>query len=369
MAKTKEVQLDIAESVEEIFHELEKELGDNKGALLVNDWAQDNPITGWVQSPSFLLDCATGFSKGFGLAMPNIVELSGPDNSAKSALLLSYMASIQRMGGVVWYIDPENSLKPNTVKLSGINVMDKSRFKTLQFESIEECLKAVEIIIERHVEKMPSVPLGIGLDSVAAALSFAEAKEEAEDMDEDAKAVVAEQARILKRKMRRLIRKVRSHNILFVITNHLIYDIGQSKFKKFGPPSMQTPGGGAIRYFASVRMEMKFLRTIKRKETDVVYASRISVEVKKNRFTDCWRKVEIEVRSTGVEDYDTLVEFMLKHGGINQEGTRLVWRDRKMYQSVMRDFFLNNPEEWIEFKKDALDVMSKIWDEKKKEGV
>lgn len=342
---------------------LRSDFSKDDDATFVSDYLRQDPITAWVSTNSFLLDCAIGYPKGYGLPMPSIVEIVGSEGTGKSSLAYAVMANIQHMGGWSNLIDAEGMFTREYAMLAGLN-MDKSAFGYSQMSLLENCLRTIQRTMERHYAIAPDMPLAITLDSVAGCTVLPEKEAE---KGEPARAL---HARILARALRsgitsQMYTKVSvDDDELLVGRPAVIMFINQLKSTMATNPyqqQMDSFGGKGLKYHARVRLQLDRSTTIKTQDGNVA-GFRCKVKVLKNKVSSPFREIEFEFRfDGGIEDYLPVMEFMEKYGFLDRSGNRYMWKGKAYYPSGLRDHMRSHPQDWLEMRQQALLSVEKAW--------
>lgn len=342
---------------------LRSDFSKDDDATFVSDYLRQDPITAWVSTNSFLLDCAIGYPKGYGLPMPSIVEIVGSEGTGKSSLAYAVMANIQHMGGWSNLIDAEGMFTREYAMLAGLN-MDKSAFGYSQMSLLENCLRTIQRTMERHYAIAPDMPLAITLDSVAGCTVLPEKEAE---KGEPARAL---HARILARALRsgitsQMYTKVSvDDDELLVGRPAVIMFINQLKSTMATNPyqqQMDSFGGKGLKYHSRVRLQLDRSTTIKTQDGNVA-GFRCKVKVLKNKVSSPFREIEFEFRfDGGIEDYLPVMEFMEKYGFLDRSGNRYMWKGKAYYPSGLRDHMRSHPQDWLEMRQQALLSVEKAW--------
>jgi recombination protein RecA len=259
-----------------------------------------------IPTGSIALDLALGVG---GVPRGRITEIFGPESSGKTTLCQHILAEAQRRGGVVAFIDVEHALDPHYAKMCGVNV---DELLVSQPDTGEQALEITETLIRSG---------GIDcvvVDSVAALVPRAEIEGEMGD------SFVGIQARLMSQALRKLTGAVSRSNTALVFTNQLREKIGVM----FGNPEV-TPGGRALKFYASVRLDIRRIETIKN-GTEAI-GSRVRVKVVKNKVAAPFRVAEFDVmygegvsREGGLLDVGVALDVVSKTGAwFNYGETRL----------------------------------------------
>lgn len=346
---------------------LREDMSKEEDVTFVSDYLRQDPITGWVSTNSFLLDCALGYPKGYGLPLPSIVEIVGNESSGKSSLAYAVMANIQRMGGWSNLIDAEGMFTREYAMLAGLD-LEKDKFGYSQMSRLESCLQTMQRTVERHYALAPDMPLAVTLDSVAGCT----VGPEQEAMRENGEPARALHARILARSLRSGITNLmytkvndEGHDLLIGRPVVMMF-INQMKSTMATNPyqqQMDSFGGKGLKYHARVRIQLDRGSMLwdKTKE-EAPHGFRCRVKILKNKVASPYREIEFDFNfATGIEDYFPVMDFMDKYGAIEKSGNRFIWKERAYYPNAFRDFLRANPDEWLAMRQQCLLAVEKAW--------
>ncbi len=274
-----------------------------------------------VPTGALSLDLALGVG---GLPRGRIVEIYGPEASGKTTICLSVIAEAQKLGGVVAFIDAEHALDPIWAEIIGVKLDD---LLISQPDTGEQALEIAEQLI-----RSGGIDILV-IDSVAALVPRSEIEGEMGD------AVVGMQARLMSQALRKLTAVVAKSKTIVIFTNQLRQKIGVM----FGNPET-TPGGLALKFYASVRLDVRKIETLK--EQDKVIGSRVRVKVVKNKVAPPFRTAEFDIMSDGISKEGNIIdvgietEIITKNGAFLKHGDLLIGQGREAAKMYLRE----NPE-------------------------
>ncbi len=299
--KTKEEQ---RESVEDLLKDIQGKFGEGAimrlGGIKVVD--VDTIST---SSPS--LDIALGVG---GIPRGRITEIYGAESSGKTTLTLHVIAEAQKKKGRAAFIDAEHALDPVYARRIGVKTTD---LLISQPDSGEQALDIVESLVRSKAVDV------IVIDSVAALTPRAEIEGEMGDQQ------IGLQARLMSRALRKLTAIVAQTNTAIIFTNQTRMKIGGMRF---GNP-VTTPGGKALKFYASVRIELR--RIAKIKKGDEIIGSRIRAKVVKNKVAPPFREAEFDIiYNEGISASGDLLNLAFKKGIVSRKGTTYYYGDVKL---------------------------------------
>jgi recombination protein RecA len=299
--------------------QLEKKYG--KGAIMSLGTSVADKVEAF-SSGSLSLDIALGIG---GFPRGRICEIYGPESSGKTTLALSATAEVQRAGGTVVYIDAEHALDVNYAKRLGV---DTSKLLVSQPDCGEQALEICEALVSSN-----SVDLVV-VDSVAALVPRAEIDGEMEDQQPGL------QARLMSKALRKLTAITAKSNTTIIFINQIRMKIGVM----FGSPETTT-GGNALKFYASVRLDVRRIGSIK--DQNDVTGNRVRVKVVKNKVAAPFREAEFDIIfNEGVSLNGEIVDLGSEKGIIDKAGAWFSFRGERMGQGRegAKQFLRDNPE-------------------------
>jgi recombination protein RecA len=250
-----------------------------------------------LSTGSLAVDLALGVG---GLPKGRIIEIYGPESSGKTTFCLSVIAEAQKLGGLAAFIDVEHALDPKYARIAGVNLDD---LLVSQPDSGEDALNIMETLIRSN-----SIDV-IVLDSVAALTTRAELDGQMGD------ATVGAQARLMSQAMRRLTAVVNKTNCVCIFTNQIREKIGVM----FGNPET-TSGGRALKFFASVRIDIRRRDQIKTPDGKVV-GNRTKIKVVKNKVAPPFTEAEFDIMyDEGISATGSLLDLGIEHKILEKRG-------------------------------------------------
>lgn len=267
------------------------------------------PIAAIDIIPTGILPLDTALGVG-GVPKGRIIEIFGPEASGKTTVCLSIIAEAQKTGGIAAFIDAEHALDPAWAKTLGVKLED---LLVSQPDTGEQALEIVEQLV-----RSGGVDLLV-VDSVAALVPRAEIEGEMGDSQ------MGLQARLMSQALRKLAGVVSKSKTTVVFTNQMRLKIGIM----FGNPET-TPGGLAMKFYASVRMDVRKIETLK-KNTEV-YGARVRVKIVKNKVAPPFREAEFIITANGIDREDALIEAAIIAGVLQKSGSFLKYEDKILGQ-------------------------------------
>ena len=286
--------------------QIEKQFG--KGSIMKMDGSHKDENLEVISTGSLGLDLALGVG---GLPRGRVVEIFGPESSGKTTLCLETIAQCQKNGGVCAFIDAENAFDPIYARKLGVKVED---LMVSQPDTGEQALEICDMLVRSGGVDM------VVVDSVAALVPKAEIEGEMGDSH------VGLQARLMSQALRKLTGHIKKTNTLVVFINQIRMKIGVM----FGSPETTT-GGNALKFYASVRLDIR--RTGQIKKGDGVIGNETRVKVIKNKVAPPFRQAEFDILyGEGVSWEGELIDIGVKHNIVDKSGAWYSYNGAKIGQ-------------------------------------
>lgn len=286
------------------IEQIQKQFG--RGAIMRLGEGPTAPID-VIKTGILPLDVALGVG---GLPRGRIVEIFGPESSGKTTLCLSLIAETQKAGGVAAFIDAEHALDPAWAKILGVKLED---LLISQPDTGEQALEITEALIRSGGLDL------VVVDSVAALVPRAEIE------GEMGEAQMGLQARLMSQALRKLTGVISKSKTTIIFTNQLRLKIGVF----FGNPET-TPGGLALKFYCSVRMDVRKIETLKK--NNQVYGARIRVKIVKNKVAPPFKEAELTITASGIDREDGLIDAAINAGIISKSGAFLRYGEKLLGQ-------------------------------------
>jgi recombination protein RecA len=263
-----------------------------------------------IPSGSILLDEALGVG---GYPRGRIIEMYGPESSGKTTLALHAIAEAQKLGGIAAFVDAEHALDPQYAKNLGVNI---DELWVSQPDTGEQALEITESLIRSGAVDI------VVVDSVAALTPQAEIEGDMGDSH------MGLQARLMSQALRKLTATISKSKCILVFINQIRMKIGVM----FGNPETTT-GGNALKFYSSIRIEIRRIESIDGKGEDDAVGNRVRVKVVKNKVAPPFRKVELDIYfGKGVSAAASLLDSAVKHGMIDKKGAWYTRGEEKVGQ-------------------------------------
>lgn len=289
-----------------------------------------------IPTGSIALDLALGIG---GLPRGRICEIYGPESSGKTTLCLSIIAQVQKSGGSAVFIDVEHALDPRYAKIVGV---DLENLMVSQPESGEDALHIAETLIRSGAIDI------VVIDSVAALVSKTELNGQMGD------ATVGLQARLMSQAMRRLTAAINKTNCLCLFTNQIREKIGVM----FGNPET-TPGGRALKFFTSARLDIRRIGAIKEPSGKVI-GNRTRVKVVKNKVAPPFTECEFDIMyDEGISKTGSIIDLGVEQKVLEKKGAWISYQGQLIGQGreAAKKHLSDNPEV---MEKIAEEIMAKV---------
>ncbi len=332
------MSIDRSKALESALAHIERVFG--KGSAMKLGQKGASPEAEVISTGSLGLDIALGIG---GLPKGRIVEIYGNESSGKTTLALHVIAEAQKKGGTCAFIDAEHALDPSYAKKLGVKIED---LIVAQPDSGEQALEITDTLVRSGALDV------LVVDSVAALVPKAELEGEMGDSH------MGLQARLMSQALRKLTSSVAKSNTLVIFINQLRMKIGVM----FGNPETTT-GGNALKFYASVRLEIRRSSAIK--DGDELKGNATVVKVVKNKMAPPFRIAEFDIMySKGISRASEVVDLGVKAGIIDKAGAWFSYGDEKIGQGKekAKDYLLSNPKIMQEIEQKILKNLETIED-------
>ncbi len=300
--------------------QIEKQFG--KGAIMrMGDGSAQRNIE-VISTGSLAIDVALGIG---GLPRGRVIEIYGPESSGKTTLSLQVIAEAQKLGGTAAFVDAEHALDPQYAENLGVNVED---LLVSQPDTGEQALEITDMLVRSGAVDI------VVVDSVAALTPKAEIEGEMGDHH------VGLQARLMSQALRKLTANIQRSNCMVVFINQIRMKIGVM----FGNPETTT-GGNALKFYASVRLDIRRIGAIKKGEE--IIGNETRVKVVKNKMAPPFRQAEFEILySKGISKIGELIDLGVANGIVEKSGAWFSYGKDRIGQGKenARTFLAEHPE-------------------------
>ena len=307
------------EALDVALGQIERQFG--KGSVMR---MSDRPqvAVGAISTGSLALDMALGIG---GLPRGRVVEIFGPEASGKTTLVYHVIAEAQRRGGICAFIDAEHAMDPSYARRIGLDI---DQLLVSQPDTGEQALEIAELLIRSGALDI------VAIDSVAALVPKAEIEGEMGD------AHVGLQARLMSQALRKLAGTLNRTDTICIFTNQLREKIGVM----FGNPET-TPGGRALKFYASVRLDIRRIETLK--DGAEAFGNRVRVKVVKNKVAPPFKQAEFDIiYGSGIPWEGTVLDVALERKVVQKAGSYFSFDDERLGQGRQNAtaFLSENPD-------------------------
>lgn len=307
-------------ALDAVLAQIEKAYG--KGAIMKLGESAGNTDIEVIPSGCLSLDLALGIG---GFPRGRMIEIYGPESSGKTTVALHAVAEAQKLGGIAAFVDAEHALDPVYAKKLGVNLDD---LYVSQPDTGEQALDIVDALVRSSAVDI------IVVDSVAALTPKAEIEGDMGDSH------VGLQARLMSQALRKLTAIVNKSKTCVVFINQLREKVGVM----FGNPEV-TPGGKALKFYASIRIDVR--KTDILKDTEGAAGNRTRAKVVKNKLAAPFRQAEFDIMyGEGISQEGCLIDLGIQYDVIKKSGAWFSYNDQKVAngREKMRQFLKDNPE-------------------------
>ncbi len=314
--------------------QIEKQFG--KGSIMRLDITAKQDIPA-IPTGSLALDLALGIG---GIPRGRVVEIYGPESSGKTTLTLSIIKQVQGLGGVAAFIDAEHAFDSNYAKIVGVKLED---LLISQPDTGEQALEITETLVRSNAVDL------VVIDSVAALTPKAEIEGEMGDSH------MGLQARLMSQALRKLTAAINKSKTCVIFINQIRMKIGVM----FGNPETTT-GGNALKFYASVRIDLRRIESLKQGEEFI--GNRIRAKIVKNKVAPPFRDAEFEILFTeGISKISDILDLGIKSEVIAKSGSWLSFENEKIGQGreTARKFLQENPKTLTKIEKQIITKLKK----------
>jgi recombination protein RecA len=300
--------------------QIEKQFG--KGAIMRMGDVTATAVSDAISTGSLGLDIALGIG---GLPRGRVIEIYGPESSGKTTLTLQVIAEAQKVGGTAAFVDAEHALDPGYAEKLGVNV---DELLVSQPDTGEQALEITDMLV-----RSGSIDVVV-VDSVAALTPKAEIEGDMGDSH------MGLQARLMSQALRKLTGNIKRSNTMVIFINQIRMKIGVM----FGNPETTT-GGNALKFYSSVRMDIRRIGAIKK--GDEILGNETRVKVVKNKMAPPFKKAEFQILyGEGISREAELIDLGVEHGFVEKSGAWYSYGEDRIGQGKdnVREFLKQNPD-------------------------
>ena len=323
---------DREKALEAALAQIDRQFG--KGSVMRLGSEERAPVA-VIPTGSIALDVALGVG---GLPRGRIIEIYGPESSGKTTLTLHAIANVQQQGGIAAFVDAEHALDPEYAKSLGVNI---DELLVSQPDTGEQALEIADMLV-----RSGSVDLVV-IDSVAALVPRAEIEGEMGDSH------VGLQARLMSQALRKLTGGLNQTGTTMIFINQLREKIGVF----FGSPET-TAGGKALKFYASVRLDIRRIETLK--EGSDAVGNRTRVKVVKNKMAPPFKQAEFDILyGTGISREGSLIDFGVEHNLVRKSGAWFTYEGDQLGQGKenARKYLIEHPDIANEIERKILEAL------------
>lgn len=312
--------VDKAKALELALSQIEKQFG--KGSIMRLGEAAAHANIEVIPTGSIALDLAIGVG---GVPRGRVLEIYGPEGSGKTTVALHLIAEAQKLSGIAAFIDAEHALDPHYASNLGVNIDD---LLISQPDTGEQALEIAEALVRSNAVDI------VVIDSVAALVPKAEIEGEMGDTH------VGLQARLMSQALRKLTGAISKSRTTVVFINQIREKVGVL----FGNPEI-TPGGRALKFYASLRLEVRRVEAIK--QGNEIVGMRVKVKIVKNKVAPPFRQAEFDLLyGQGISKEGSLLDVATDFGILEKTGAWYSYGDQRLGQGreAVRDYLKQNPD-------------------------